>query len=42
VTELTASAVCVVVVVPVPPHPATTKAEAMSHQAPRNRMILFS
>jgi hypothetical protein len=42
VTELTASAVCVVVVGPVPPHPATTKAEAMSHHAPRNRMIFFS
>jgi hypothetical protein len=48
VTELTARTVWDVVTVLLPPHPAvtnaeaTTKAVAMSHQAPRNRMIIFS
>jgi hypothetical protein len=42
VTDVTASVVWVVVTLLLPPHPATTKAEAMSHQAPRNRMIIFS
>jgi hypothetical protein len=39
VTELTAKAVLGVVGVLLPPHPATAKTEAMSHQTPRNRMI---
>jgi hypothetical protein len=42
VTELTARTVWGVVKVLLPPHPATTKAEAMSHHTPRNRMIIFS
>jgi hypothetical protein len=42
VTEITAGAVWDVVKVLPPLHPATTKAEAMSHHAPRNRMIIFS
>jgi hypothetical protein len=42
VTEITDRVVWGVVKVLLPPHPATAKAEAMSHQAPRNRMIILS
>jgi hypothetical protein len=42
VSEISAGAVWDVVKVLPPPHPATAKAEAMSHQAPRNRMIILS
>jgi hypothetical protein len=42
VTELTDGAASGVIEVLLLLHPAITKVEAISHQAPRNRMILFS
>jgi hypothetical protein len=42
VTEVTARAVGGVIEVLLLLHPATTNTEAMSHQAPRIRMIIFS
>jgi hypothetical protein len=42
VTEITAKVVWGTVETLLPPHPATNKAEAISHNAPRNRMIILS
>jgi hypothetical protein len=41
-TELTDGAASGVIEVLLLLHPATANAEAMSHQPPRNRMIMFS
>jgi hypothetical protein len=41
-TEITAGAVWDVVNVLPPLHPTSSKAEAISHHAPRNRMIILS
>jgi hypothetical protein len=42
VFKISAGAVWEVVKELLPLHPATTKAEAISHHAPRNRMIILS
>jgi hypothetical protein len=42
VSEILAGAAWGVIKVLPPLHPATTKAEAISHHAPRNRMIILS